>query len=56
MHSYFLKRDSPKFREDLNATPEPGKQRKGAEESSAIQIRDATPEEFAKFLWVFYNE
>ncbi len=55
VHSYFLKRDSAKFREQLDAAPEPGKKRKGSEESCAIQISDTTPDEFAKFLWVFYN-
>lgn len=56
VHSYFFIRDSVKFKDELTAPPEAGKPRKGSSESSAIHIRDATPEEFAKFLWVFYNE
>jgi hypothetical protein len=56
VHSFFFIRDSGKFRKELTAPPEGGKPRKGSSEGSAIHIRDATPEEFAKFLWVFYNE
>jgi len=56
VHSFFFIRDSGKFKKELTAPPEGGKPRKGSSESSAIHIRDATPDEFAKFLWVFYNE
>jgi len=53
--TYFLKHDSAKFREELDAPLEPGKKRKGSEGSSAIHFRETTPNEFAKFLWVYYN-
>ena len=33
----------------------PGNVRQGGSESTAIMIDDVTPDEFAKFLWVFYN-
>jgi len=55
VHSYFFVRESRKFRDELTVLPETGKQRKGSSESNAIHIRDASPEEFANFLWVIYN-
>lgn len=56
VHSYFFRRDSLRFEVELSVPTEAGKHRKGSSESSAIKIHDATPDEFAKFLWVFYNK
>ncbi|KAJ3504229.1 hypothetical protein NLJ89_g8044 [Agrocybe chaxingu] len=55
IHSSFFVRDSLEFRDALRKTPEAGKPRPGSAESP-ILIKASTPSEFAKFLWVFYNE
>lgn len=56
VHSYFFQRESQRFR-DIMASPAPKVQgfRQGETDTSAILLKDVSVEDFAKFLWVFYN-
>jgi hypothetical protein len=55
VHRYFFERESPRFKGLLSAPASPGAQRQGTSDSNAIVLDNVSPEEFAKFLWVFYN-
>lgn len=52
VHRYFFERESEYFQKKLAG---PSGARPGSSESTAIMVDDVTPDEFAKFLWVFYN-
>ncbi|KAF8071489.1 hypothetical protein FPV67DRAFT_1411818 [Lyophyllum atratum] len=54
VHRYFFERESPFFQSRLMIPASPGATRQGSTEHNAI-VLDETSEEFAKFLWVFYN-
>lgn len=55
VHRYFFERESEYFQKKLAGPASPGELRQGGSESSAIILHDVTPDDFAKFLWVFYN-
>lgn len=55
VHKYFFERESRFFREKLEVSNPPGKPRKGDDETTAIVLDDASPADFEKLLWVFYN-
>lgn len=56
VHRYFFERESPYFHNLLKAPVAPGAPRPGSEESSSIILEDIRSADFARFLWVFYNE
>ncbi|KAJ7756184.1 hypothetical protein B0H16DRAFT_1662580 [Mycena metata] len=53
VHRYFFDQDSAVFR-DLLASPS-GQPRKGSSHLTAIKLKGVTSNQFARFLWVFYN-
>ncbi|KAJ7580152.1 hypothetical protein C8J56DRAFT_834130 [Mycena floridula] len=56
VHRYFFERESKFFQSKLCSPASPGGQNKqGTSESSAIFLDDVKHEDFARFLWVFYN-
>lgn len=55
VHSFFFTRDSEKFRQHITSSVGPDQPRPGSAENP-ISITNTTPTEFAKFLYVFYNE
>ncbi|CAA7260421.1 unnamed protein product [Cyclocybe aegerita] len=52
VHGYFFSRESPVFNEKLRL---PGNVLESQTNPRVIMLNDVSPEEFAKFLWVFYN-
>lgn len=57
IHRYFLLRDSPVFR-DMLSLPAPldsGLEQEGTSDQHPILLPQVTSEDFAHFLWVFYN-
>ncbi|KAF8161496.1 hypothetical protein B0H34DRAFT_701175 [Crassisporium funariophilum] len=54
VHGFFFSRDSPLFNVKLNPAS-PGQAQEGTSESTALKLAGVTPEEFEKFLWIFYN-
>ncbi|KAF8627754.1 hypothetical protein AX17_006120 [Amanita inopinata Kibby_2008] len=55
IHSYFFTRESSKFRDSLSVPATPGGGRKGTSPSNALVVENTSPEDFARFLWVFYD-
>ena len=55
VHRYFFERESAFFREKLNAAPPPGQAPKGSSDGNPFSLDDVREEDFARFLWVFYN-
>lgn len=55
VHSYFFQRESQYFRDIMGEQPSVGQLRRGEADNTAIMIKEVTVEQFAKFLWVFYN-
>ena len=55
VHRYFFERESVYFSRKLAIPASPGKPPKGSQDDNAIILPDLTPEQFATFLWVFYN-
>ncbi|KAF8622943.1 hypothetical protein AX15_006619 [Amanita polypyramis BW_CC] len=55
IHSYFLTRESPIFRIYLEVPVGHKQERKGTSDSNALVLENVTTEEFATFLWVFYD-
>ena len=43
------------FREIIEKPISPGREKEGTSDSNAIRLKNVTPEEFAQFLWVFYD-
>ncbi|KAH0585703.1 hypothetical protein H2248_008915 [Termitomyces sp. 'cryptogamus'] len=54
VHRYFFERESPFFQRQLQVPASPGAVPRGSTEGTAI-ILEEHPDDFAKFLWVFYN-
>ncbi|KAK0226376.1 hypothetical protein IW262DRAFT_1361614 [Armillaria fumosa] len=55
VHRYFFERESSKFRQAFSGPTLPGKEPEGSSPSSAFKLNDITVEDFAHFVWVFYN-
>jgi hypothetical protein len=55
VHKYFFERESNYFVRKLATPASPGQQPPGTQDSNAIVLDNVTPDQFAKFLWVFYN-
>ncbi|KAK0454518.1 hypothetical protein EV421DRAFT_1757251 [Armillaria borealis] len=55
VHRYFFERESSKFRQMFGGPTPPGKEPEGSSPSSAFKLSDITAENFAHFVWVFYN-
>ncbi|KAF8160087.1 hypothetical protein BJ912DRAFT_357882 [Pholiota molesta] len=55
VHSFFFERDSAKFRAVLEAPIAPNTARSGSSDSKPIVIKNSSPSEFARFLFIFYN-
>ncbi|KAG6877956.1 hypothetical protein C0993_001574 [Termitomyces sp. T159_Od127] len=54
VHRYFFERESLFFQRQLANPASPGAAARGSTEGTAI-ILEEHPDDFAKFLWVFYN-
>jgi hypothetical protein len=54
VHGYFFSRESSVFSRTIDPAS-PGHVREGKTDSDPIILEDVSPEEFEKFLWVFYN-
>lgn len=55
IHSYFFERESLFFRQKLVAGPADDGEGRGSNDSDAYTLEDVKSEDFARFLWVFYN-
>ncbi|KAI9568843.1 hypothetical protein HD554DRAFT_678570 [Boletus coccyginus] len=55
IHSYFFERESLFFRQKVNNSNNNGDQELGSTDSNAYTLEDVKSEDFARFLWVFYN-
>ncbi|KAK0454519.1 hypothetical protein EV421DRAFT_1757269 [Armillaria borealis] len=55
VHRYFFERESSKFRQMFSGPTSPGKEPEGSSPSSAFKLSNITAEDFAHFVWVFYN-
>ncbi|KAF9479393.1 hypothetical protein BDN70DRAFT_696162 [Pholiota conissans] len=55
IHKFFFERDSAHFRTLLDSPVAPNTTRSGSSETKPIAIRNSSPSEFAKFLFIFYN-
>ncbi|KAF8802654.1 hypothetical protein BYT27DRAFT_7112049 [Phlegmacium glaucopus] len=55
VHRYFFERESTYFIGKLAMPASPGQQPQGTQDGNAILLEHVTVEEFARFLWVFYN-
>ncbi|KAF9479073.1 hypothetical protein BDN70DRAFT_807554 [Pholiota conissans] len=55
VHKYFFDRESTYFGSKLSVPQTPGTPLRGSSDANAILLDAVTAEEFAKFLWVFYN-
>lgn len=55
VHSYFFERESLFFRNKFASAIENGDDRLGATEEAPYSLEDVKSEDFARFLWVFYN-
>ena len=55
VHKYFFERESAYFAPKLTTPASPGTPLQGSGDGIAIVLDDVTADEFARFLWVFYN-
>ncbi|KAF8910792.1 hypothetical protein CPB85DRAFT_1194044, partial [Mucidula mucida] len=55
VHRYFFERESTFFKGELTTPASPGESRRGTSEGNAVVLDGVSSQEFAKFLWVFYN-
>ncbi|KAH9915391.1 uncharacterized protein B0H18DRAFT_96695 [Fomitopsis serialis] len=55
VHRYFFERESAFFREKFAVAAPPGQQPKGSTDAHAFPLEDVLANDFARFLWVFYN-
>ncbi|KAI6115849.1 hypothetical protein F5141DRAFT_1187318 [Pisolithus sp. B1] len=55
IHSYFFERESLFFRQKLMAGPSEDGEDRPSTESNHYTLEDVKSEDFARFLWVFYN-
>ncbi|KLO15099.1 hypothetical protein SCHPADRAFT_825284 [Schizopora paradoxa] len=56
VHRFFLTRESPVFRDMLSLPVPKGVEVEGSSDKAPIQLQGITSDDFAKFLWTFYNE
>lgn len=54
VHGFFFQRESSIFNRKLNPAS-PGQVREGTDDADPVVLDEVSPEEFEKFLWVFYN-
>lgn len=54
VHGFFFQRESSIFSKKLNPAS-PGQVKEGTNDNDPVVLEEVTPEEFEKFLWVFYN-
>ncbi|PCH35703.1 hypothetical protein WOLCODRAFT_80255, partial [Wolfiporia cocos MD-104 SS10] len=55
VHRYFFERESAWFRERFAVAAGPGQNAKGSSDANAFPLEDILANDFARFLWVFYN-
>ncbi|KAK0494868.1 hypothetical protein EDD18DRAFT_1172775 [Armillaria luteobubalina] len=55
VHRYFFERESTKFQQMFGGPTSPGKKPEGSSPDTAFRLNDITAEDFAHFLWIFYN-
>ncbi|OBZ69484.1 hypothetical protein A0H81_10106 [Grifola frondosa] len=55
VHRYFFDRESAWFREKLSTPAPAGQTAKGSSDSNPFPLDDVVGDDFARFLWVFYN-
>ena len=55
MHKFFFERESNYFVGKLAVPASPGKEASGTSDSTAIILENVSVDDFATFLWVFYN-
>ncbi|TFY83635.1 hypothetical protein EWM64_g377 [Hericium alpestre] len=55
VHKYFFLRESEEFRKGLPQPPLPGQKVRGASDDNPFPLDDVYSDDFARFLWVFYN-
>lgn len=54
IHKFFFERDSSHFR-GLTNPASPGRTPIGTSDSEAYKLDNVNADEFARFLWIFYN-
>lgn len=55
VHRYFFERESAHFREQLAIPAPAGQSPKGSSDANPFLLDDVAANDFARFLWVFYN-
>ncbi|PBK82775.1 hypothetical protein ARMGADRAFT_684840 [Armillaria gallica] len=55
VHSYFFERESSKFQQMFGGPTSLGVEPEGSSPDTAFRLSDITAEDFAHFLWIFYN-
>ncbi|KAH0829112.1 hypothetical protein J3R83DRAFT_2579 [Lanmaoa asiatica] len=55
IHSYFFERESLFFRQKVNNSNNSNDEERGSTDNNAYTLEDVKSEDFARFLWVFYN-
>ncbi|PBK74052.1 ARM repeat-containing protein [Armillaria solidipes] len=55
VHRYFFERESSKFQQMFGGPTYPGMEPEGSSPDTAFRLSDITAEDFAHFLWIFYN-
>lgn len=55
IHSYFFERESLFFRQKVKSSNNSGDDELGSTDNNAYTLEDVKSEDFARFLWVFYN-
>lgn len=56
VHRFFLTRESPVFRDMISMPVPEGMEVEGSSDNIPIQLLGITSDDFAKFLWTFYNK
>lgn len=55
IHSYFFERESLFFRQKVSSSNNNDGEERGSTDHNAYTLEDVKSEDFARFLWVFYN-
>ncbi|KAK0195864.1 armadillo-type protein [Armillaria mellea] len=55
VHRHILEEGSSKFQQMFGGPTSPGKEPEGSSPDAAFRLSDITAEDFAHFLWIFYN-
>jgi len=55
IHSYFFERESLFFRQKVSSSNNSSEEELGSTDNNAYTLEDVKSEDFARFLWVFYN-